>query len=135
VKGVTADAYAALRPWLCTLPTAERAAINVNTLSPEQAPLLAMLLPESTGIAQAQALLLRRPPQGYGGTDPFWNQVSTGGAGTPAMDAKAQTGVKSNWFALTVDVTTDGAELHETGLIDARTLPVRLVSRQWGDVP
>lgn len=135
VKGVTADAYAALRPWLCTLPTAERANINVNTLAPEQAPLLAMLLPDSMGIQQAQSLLLRRPPQGYGTTDPFWNQVSTAGGGVPLLDAKTQTGVKSNWFALTVDVTTNGAELHETGLIDARTLPVRLVSRQWGDVP
>lgn len=135
VRGVTADAYVALRPWLCTLPTVERATVNVNTLSPEQAPLLAMLLPDSLGIQQAQAMLLRRPPQGYGSTDPFWNQVSTGGGGTPALDAKGQTGVKSEWFALTVDVTTNGAELHETGLIDARTLPVRLVSRQWGDVP
>ena len=40
----------------------------------------------------------------------------------------------TRWFALAVDVTNGDTELHEQGLIDARTLPVRLVTRQWGDV-
>lgn len=134
VSGVTAEQYELLRPWLCTLPTVDRATINVNTLLPEQAPLLAMLIETGGGVEAVRGVLLRRPEQGYGSTEPVWNALSLGGAGTPAMDAKGQTGVKTGWFALTIDVVANGAELHEQGLIDARALPARLVSRQWGDV-
>lgn len=134
VSGVTAEQYQLLRPWLCALPTVERATINVNTLLPEQAPLLAMLIETGGGVEAARGVLLRRPEQGYATTDPVWNALSLAGAGTPAMDAKGQTGVKTGWFALTIDVVANGAELHEQGLIDARALPARLVARQWGDV-
>ena len=43
VKGVTPAVYAKLQPWLCALPEANLSPLNVNTLLPEQAPLLAML--------------------------------------------------------------------------------------------
>lgn len=133
VKGVEADSYRVLRPWICTLPVAKPSTININTLEPEQAPLLAMLMPDTLGVEQARAALLRRPPDGYGDTSSFWNALSTGGGVTSGLGSQAQTDVKSKWFALRVDVTSGDAELHETGLIDARTLPARLVTRQWGD--
>ena len=133
VKGVTDEAYRALVPWVCTLPVAARSVLNINTLAPEQAPLLAMLLPEGTGVAAVQAALLRRPEIGYGNTDAFWNQLSTGGGVTSGIDVKGQTDVKTKWFALRVTVLTGRTELFESGLIDARTLPARLVARQWGD--
>ena len=135
VRGVTAEVYRAVRPWVCTLPTADRAVININTLLPQQAVLLAMLLPDTIGVEAAAALIRRRPPGGFASVDPFWNQLSLAGGGTAALDARQQTGVTSRWFALAVDVTSGDAELHEEALIDARTLPVRLVSRQWGDAP
>lgn len=135
VAGVTPESYAVLRPWLCALPVAEPSSINVNTLLPEQAPLLAMLMPDNVGVDQVRALLLRRPETGFASTDAFWNQLSLGGAGTADFDARQQTAVKTSWFRLTVDVVANGAELHERALIDARRLPVRLASRQWGDAP
>lgn len=135
VQGVTPPIYAAVRPWLCTLPLAERAPININTLAPEQAPLVAMLLPPTIAVEQVAGVLLRRPPQGYASVDPFWNQLSMNGGAVAPQDARAQTGVTSHWFALAIDVAANGASLHEDALIDARTLPARLVSRQWGDAP
>src|SRR3569623_364814 len=62
VSGVTAAVYAKLRPWICTLPKAEASKINVNTLLPEQAPLFAMLLPDTLSVEGARQLLLRCPP-------------------------------------------------------------------------
>ena len=109
--------------------------LNINTLTPEQAPLLAMLLPDTLGIAGAEAALQRRPQAGYGTTDAFWNQLSTAGGVTSGIDVKGQTGVKTRWFALRIAVLTGNTELFESGLIDARSLPARLVSRQWGDAP
>jgi len=133
VRGVTPEVYRTLRPYLCTLPLAQRNVFNVNTLLPEQAPLLAMLVGESLSIEAAQGVLLRRPPNGWSSVDQMWAQLSTQSGGASQIGAAQSTSVKTVWFALRVDVTLGTAELHEQGLIDARTLPVRLVTRQWGD--
>ena len=135
VQGVTAENYRAMRPWLCTLPLPERTVLNINTLLPEQAPLLAMLMPDTLAVEQAQGALLRRPPNGYSSDDSFWSTLSLATGGAADIGARQQTDVKTKWFALSIDVTNGSAELHEEGLIDARTLPVRLVTRQWGDAP
>jgi len=128
VAGVTAESYAALRPWICALPRAERAAINVNTLTPEQAPLLAMLLPEGNNVAGARAILLRRPPGGYAKRDDIWRMTGFSGGSSDQVD------ITSRWFALRVEVNVRGTTMRERGLIDASALPARLVSRQWGEL-
>lgn len=132
VEGVTADTYQKLRPWLCTLPRTARSLINVNTLTPEQAPLVAMLLPDTLGVDRARALLLRRPPIGYSEPADFWKPLSEDGI-TPDPAAQQQAGVTTTWFDLRIDVAVGGSELQERALIDATTLPARLVSRQWGE--
>lgn len=132
VSGVTAAVYARLRPWICTLPKAEPSKINVNTLLPEQAPLFAMLLPDTLSVEGARQLLLRRPPQGFASTSEFWKLPALS-AITAAPDAVAQTSVTTNWFALRVDVRLGDAEIEDHGLIDATRLPARLATRQWGE--
>ncbi|MEI5687006.1 type II secretion system minor pseudopilin GspK [Sphingomonas kyungheensis] len=129
VDGVTPEIYATLRPWLCTLPKPVSAPININTLLPEQAPLIAMLFPGNLSVAQAQALLLRRPPQGFSSVDTFLNAAGSGA--TP--DDRGGLSLTSTWFALAIDVSNGTARLQESALIDASRLPARLVARQWGD--
>lgn len=130
VAGVTSQLYEGVRRWLCTLPVAEPAAINVNTLLPEQAPLVAMLFPDTLGIDAARQALLRRPPLGYGDATTFLNLLSANGA-TP--EGGAALAVTSRWFALRIDVAQGGASIKERALVDANRLPPRLVSRQWGE--
>ena len=125
VAGVTRDVYAQLRPWLCALPVAAAAPINLNTLAPEQAPLVAMLAPDTLSVDTARAALLRRPPTGWGNAGGFWTLAGTGAA--------AEAGVRSTWFRLRVDVTVNGIDVNEAALIDATALPARLVARQWGE--
>ncbi len=132
VSGVTPEIYAKLRPWICALPKAEPSRININTLLPEQAPLFAMLLPDTLSVEAARQLLLKRPPAGYSSTAAFW-QLPALSAITAAPDAEAQTSVTTTWFALRVDVTLGDAELEDHGLIDATRLPARLATRQWGE--
>lgn len=127
VDGVTPDVYAKLKPWLCALPTAEPVKLNVNTLAPEQAPLIAMLGATMT-VDAARAMLLRRPAQGYGTTAEFWRSTAEG-----AGESEGQTDVVSRWFALDIDVGLGAAELHQKSVVDATRLPARLVSRQWGE--
>jgi general secretion pathway protein K len=132
VAGVTPQIYARLQPWLCALPLAKPSKINVNTLLPEQAPLLAMLMPDTMTVEAARQVLLRRPPDGYESPSAFWKLPSLS-AITPPPDAFAQTAVTTGWFKLQVDVTLGGAELEQHALIDATELPARLVSRHWGE--
>lgn len=129
VSGVTPDVYRTIRPWLCTLPKAEPAVLNINTLTPEQAPLVAMLFPDTVSVPAARQMLLRRPPQGYGDATPFFS--SGGSAATP--ESPQQAGVTTVWFRLRIDVQLGAGSVEEHGLIDATRLPARLVSRQWGE--
>lgn len=131
VAGVTSEAYTRLRPWLCTLPQARRSTININTLSPEQAPLVAMLLPDTLSVQAAAAGLLRRPAAGFADTQDFWKIFAASGITDPL--AERQTGVVTRWFDVRIDVRVGDSELQEQALIDATTLPARLVSRQWGE--
>lgn len=134
VAGVTPDLFQRLRPYLCTLPRAEPVAINVNTLLPEQAALLAMQVPDTLSVETARQLILRRPPQGWATADAFWKQANQAGVNT-GLGNTGQVAVTSKWFSLRIEVTVNGAQRSERGLIDATRLPVQLVSRQWGEAP
>jgi len=132
VAGVTPELYAKLRPWVCALPRPEPVRLNVNTLLPEQAPLLAMLLPDTLDVGRARSLLAARGPAGFTSTVSFWQGLSAQGV-SPGQEGPAQTAVTTQWFALDVDVELGGTQLSESALIDATELPVRLVSRGWSD--
>jgi general secretion pathway protein K len=131
VAGVTSAVYAQLRPWVCVLPTTELSPINVNTLSPDQAPLVVMLLPDQLSLESARAAIAARPVDG-------WNRVSDFRK-LPALASLQlggmldQASVATRWFAIRLDIEIAGAELSERGLIDAGTSPARLVARSWGD--
>lgn len=128
VSGVTPAIWSVLRPWVCALPDAGLSPINPNTLTAEQAPLLAMLAPNELGIAAARAVLARRPADGFAGTPQFWQAA---GIAQPAA-AGSQIQMKSRWFDARVAVTLDGTERTSRALIDATTMPARVV-RSWSE--
>lgn len=139
VRGVTSKIYARLKPWICVLPVAEPVKLNVNTLAPEQAPLVAMLLPGEITLADARAALAARPAGGYGSSVRFWEARSLERL-DPPTDVAEQAGVNSRWLALTTNVTMGDGYLTANSLIDANggalnpgmTLPV-IVRRDWGE--
>ena len=132
VKGVTPELYAKLRPWICALPRAAQSKVNVNTLLPEQAPLLAILTPGAPNVGAMQRALLDRPALGYESVEKFWASSALAGIGDNG-GAATESSVTTKWFALRVDVRLKDGDLEQNGLIDASTLPARLVSRQWGE--
>jgi general secretion pathway protein K len=129
VAGVTPEIYAQLRPWLCALPVAELSPINVNTLLPAQAPLLAMMLPGEPSIETARRAIAERPVTGWNSRAELW--------ATPALStlspgaAAQQPQVKTSWFALAMQIDAGTSQLDETALVDARQAPARLASRRW----
>ena len=140
VRGMTPKIYAQLKPWICVLPVAEPVKLNVNTLTPEQAPLIAMLLPGQISLSAARAALAVRPAGGYGSSVRFWEGRAFEGL-DPPPDVAEQAGVNSRWFALTTNVTMGDGVLTARSLIDAhggaagagQAAPA-IVRRDWGDV-
>lgn len=132
VAGVTPEIYAKIRPYVCVLPTTDLSPINVNTLTFDQAPLLAMLIPGKLSPGRARALIAARPAGGYESAYAFWQTSSLAGI-APGGDVEAQTGVRTRWFAVTLHVQLGDSEIDETALIDASVLPARLVRRSWGE--
>jgi general secretion pathway protein K len=129
VAGVTPALYTRIRPFICVLPVTDLSPININTLLPDQAPLLAMLVP-ALDLARAKALVGARPVAGYGDLVAFWDLP--GLMGTPDY-AKQQVRLKTRWFGLHLLVEMDGAELEENALIDAALQPAKLVRRSYGE--
>lgn len=131
VTGITPALYARLRPWLCALPVAELSPLNVNTLLPEQWPLLAMLWPPGVvsrgGLERA---LAERPRAGWASSNEFWNTPALRGLDPPA-DALRQPVVASVWFGLDLTVVTGDRDFRETALVDARLAPARIAARRW----
>lgn len=121
---MTPELYRALSPWLCVRPDDTQPAINVNTLDLDQAPLLSAALGGRLSAPDAEAVLFRRPPQGYDAVEQFWADPL---AARLDLDAPAReaVGVYTSWFEMEVDVRIDDtrftlsqlAELDEAGRI------------------
>jgi general secretion pathway protein K len=133
VPGVSAEDYARLERWICALPVVGGSPVNINTLRPEEAPLLVMLTQGKADIARARAILSQRPADGYSSaeqffTSPFFAELAV----PPAAAVQAQ--AVTNFFALRASVAGgEGELLTEQALIDASAKPARLISRQWGE--
>jgi general secretion pathway protein K len=132
VAGMTPELYRRLSPWLCALPISDLAPINVNTLTPDQAPLLAMLAPGQIGLDRARAVIGARPAGGWGSQVEFWRQDAMSGLIIP-LDVQLQPQLRTRWFALDVSVQLGESEYDESALVDARLQPSRVVSRRWSD--
>lgn len=132
VAGVTPEVYERLKPWVCALPNSDLSPLNVNTLTLEQAPLFAMLLPGQLDVQSARKMLAQRPAGGYGSLVSFWSLPALE-ALNPGQEVINQTKLTTRWFALDIMVELGSAELQETALVDGALKPVRLVTRQWGD--
>jgi len=131
VAGVTPEIYRALRPYLCALPAADMSAINVNTLLPRDAPLLAMFAPGRVQVDRVRGLIGARPPAGWRNTYDFWRSAQVAGLETSA-DPMSQLQLKTYWFTIDLSVRFQDAEMEEWALVDARLNPAKVVARRWG---
>lgn len=132
IKGVTDDVYVRLAPWICALPTTGLSPININTLRPEQAILLAMLGVAPSDLTPARQFLGRRPELGYASLNDFWAQPYPASLGA-SPEVQSQTKLTTRWFRVDLAVEMQSALVEERALIDAARQPARLVHRQRGD--
>jgi general secretion pathway protein K len=130
VNGVTPALYARLRPFVCALPETGLSPINVNTLVPGQAALIAMLFDDRMQPEAAARVLAERPAGGWPDVAAFWNSPTLRDL-QPAADVLQQPRVRTGWFGFEFTIDGGGATWQQTGLIDAREGKARVVARRW----
>lgn len=133
VKGMSPQIFTRLRPWLCALPPAELSPINVNTLRPEQARLIAMLAPQAVPVDRAQQLIMARPPQGVAAVADFLKPMTGGNATLFGPEAIGQLQTRSRWFLVRTQTRVDSLELEEEFLVDTSGTSARVVARSFGE--
>jgi len=72
VQGITEDVYQRLTPFVCARQNEKAGKVNLNTLLPEQAPLLALEFGADDSLRAAQAVIAQRPVTGYEDIDTVW---------------------------------------------------------------
>lgn len=131
IKGVDAETYRRLRPWVCALPTSRLSPLNVNTLTPQQSPLLTMLTSGDLRPDRARALIASRPRDGWSSADAFWSDPALASV-TVEPDARDQITVVTRFFDLRVDVELGGSHAVRTALLEASPDGrVRTVIQRW----
>ena len=132
VAGVTDRQFGLLSRWLCALPAPELSEINVNTLLPEQAPLLAMLAPGRIDPHRMRAVIAQRPAAGFDDALDFWQLPGLAAIDLPS-GAVDQVKVRTSFFVLKARMESTDIDVQETALIDARVNPARVIRRSWAD--
>ncbi|MFM6852726.1 MAG: type II secretion system minor pseudopilin GspK [Sphingopyxis sp.] len=137
---ITPPDWAKMLPWLCALPTHAPSPININTLRPEQAPLLQMLTAQPglgatdataiLPIGQARAAIAARPAGGYRTAATIWAAPAMAGYAPPAQAAD-QLVVAPQWIKLQSDIRVGDVTLSADALIDVNAIGARVVRRKW----
>lgn len=130
VEGVDRELYETLKPLLCANPDHELSRLNVESLRPDQAVLIAMLDPEQISVQQAASHLAARPRGGYGSVYEFWNGGALRGVNI-ARQASEQVQVESRFFRLDSVIDTDGPTVRQRALIALEDGRARRLSRSW----
>lgn len=95
--------YELLKPWVCVIPKVSTSKLNLNTLTVENAALLAAYIPELDESA-ASDLLGSRPEEGFASLDEVWTSPQLAGISV-TDEVKALMAVNSNYFVLETTVT------------------------------
>ena len=131
VRGVDAAIYRALRPYVCALPIADLSPINVNTLTPDQAPLIVMLGEGRVSLSAARGAVAAMPVGGWPDVDAFWNQPALREA-RPPQPVHDQVSVRTRYFRFEAEVAYAGAVAVRSGLIEiSRDNRIHTVVARW----
>lgn len=133
IKGIDLATYQNIRPFLCALPTTDMSEININTLRPDRAALITMLVGKAMKVETVSSVLGNRPVTGYETLETFWSSQEFDGIQIDAT-AREQVKEKTAFFTLSTTVIYGDAYVTMSSLIDAGdTAGAYIVSRQFGD--
>ncbi len=103
------------RRFLCALPQTDAVRINVNTLRPEDAPVLAMIFGGQLSAREAREIIEDRPAGGWDELEEFWELPAFADMNV-TEEMRGQTALRSSYFELEARVYYRG------GYVEGRTL-------------
>jgi len=131
VHGFDAPIYAALRPFVCALPTTDLSPVNINTLPVDRAVVLTALTEGGVSPGAARSVLAGRPTDGWRDMAAFWSQPAF--AQMPAdAPVRSQVDLRSRYFALDAEVTFAEGQVTLSSLFETPSPGgIRLAARRW----
>jgi general secretion pathway protein K len=133
IEGYTDRVYETLRPHVCAHPSVGPSSLNINALTPDDAPVLVALLRGAMPEATARRLIASRPEQGWTSVDDFWTSPLVAEAATTADAARSRLSLEPDYLNLTVRIRRLDAEVVMTELLAWRSGRFVTASRRWSE--
>ncbi|TDK28685.1 general secretion pathway protein GspK [Luteimonas aestuarii] len=131
IHGYAAPAYARLRRHVCALPMAAPSPLNVNALTPDDAPLLSMLTLGALDPLAGARIIAARPASGWRDAVAFWATPGLASSDVPSA-VYEQVSLRGDWFRVSADVRYMDARVDMGTLLHRRPDGrVALVARRW----
>ena len=133
IKGYSDEIYQQLRPYLCALPDVEYGRINVNTLAPERAELLAILV-DNLSIESAQQVLAARPKDGFKNESDFWVSPGMPNDGKPSDAGKNRVSFTTPYFLVKAEAVVGRGKARIESLLKAEDdNKFKVISRSFAE--
>ncbi|UTW56523.1 type II secretion system minor pseudopilin GspK [Kordiimonas sp. SCSIO 12610] len=133
IKGIDLETYTVLKPLLCALPNTNLSEININTLTPDQASLITMIVGKALKADTVATVLGNRPASGFDTLEAFWSSKEFEDIDID-QSVRDQVKEKTAFFTLTTTVIYGDAYVTMTSLISAGgDGNAYIVSRQFGE--
>lgn len=129
LAGMDAALYQRLLPFVCALPE-DALQVNVNTLQPAQAALLAAIFPAELTVSEARQLLQARAATGWSSVAAFLSQPTLQKIDTAA--ARPWLAVRSERFIATFSVVMGSARYQQRSLLQKQGRTFGVVQRRYG---
>jgi general secretion pathway protein K len=134
IDGFGPDLYAVLRPFVCVLPDVGPTRINLNALTPEQAPVLVALTLGAMPRKAAADLIAGRPAFGWSDIQQVRDAARLAGYDFPES-ALTQLDLDPRYLDLAINVVHLDAEVVLTEQLVFSGDRFRTVARRWGGEP
>ncbi|NNU17106.1 type II secretion system minor pseudopilin GspK [Parvularcula sp. ZS-1/3] len=132
ISGFSRDVYRPLAGYLCALPTDEVQMLNVNTLTPEDAPLLKAAAGDALTMSGAMQIIAQRSPAGYDDVSAFLEQPLLAGRDLPS-DMSTMLTTKSNHIEMEIVVQTAAGRLRQVSRISRADGEPIVIERRIGE--
>lgn len=114
---MTPDFYDRIARFACVRPERVQPALNPNTLDLDEAALLSAWFGGALSLADAEAVLFRRPSSGYDDAAGFWADPAIA-ALEPSAEDLQEVSLRSRWFEIDVAVRLDGSGFSLESLVE-----------------
>ena len=134
LEAMTPAIYERLRPVVCVRPTDEALALNINTLTLEQWPLLAAAFDGALSRTAVEGILIGRPASGFANEEAFWVLEPVREL-DPDASLRERVGITTRYFEIEIDVAHAGQRFELGALVHVlEGGQVRRISQTYGSV-